>query len=136
MEAINISRSMAKTLIKKGEKMEQKIIQGIIILSASQYQIKADNGVVENEGCTVRYIATDNLSRHEDVVRPTKGYAPAKATIPYDDFKQIIAAPAMYECAFEMKVDSKGKVSMVPSAFKLIGELTVSLNRPTGNETK
>lgn len=132
MEAINISRSMAETLYTIGEKM----IQRIIIISASQYQIKNDKGEVENEGCTVRYITTDNLSRCEDSLRSTKGYAPAKSTIPYDDFKQIVVAPAMYECAFEMKVDSKGKVSMMPSAFKLIGELTVSLNRSTGNETK
>jgi hypothetical protein len=105
--------------------------QNIIIISLSQFRItNPETKKIENEGCTVRYIMAEDLSHYEDKARGVKGYAPAKATIPYDDFDKFQTVPALYEATIDAKVDSAGKVSLKPTEFKFLSAL--SLNKSNG----
>jgi hypothetical protein len=69
---------------------------------------------------------TENLAKFEDKARGVKGYPPAKATIPYEDFDNFKVVPAIYEATIDAKVDSAGKVSLKPTAFKFLNELNVN----------
>jgi hypothetical protein len=100
--------------------------QPIIVLSASQYQITNDKtGEVENEGTTVRYLMTDDLSPYKENVRPVKGRVPAKATLSYEDFDAFTVLPAFYNVELDFTPDSKGNVKVTPTRFQYLGGVSV-----------
>ena len=101
--------------------------QNVILLSVVQFLITNDQtGEVENQGCTVRYCLTEDLSPHEDTKRSVKGHVPAKATIPHEDFDSFKTVPGLYEVTMTSRIDSKGVVSLVPTDFKLISGIGVT----------
>ena len=101
--------------------------QTVILLSASQFRITNDKtGEVENEGTTVRYVISDNLSPHADNTRPAIGRSPAKATMPYDYFDTLQIAPAFYNAELEFAVDSKGNAKITATDFKFVSGINVS----------
>ena len=90
--------------------------QTVLILSATQYRITHDStGEIENEGTTVRYLMTADLSPHTD--GRTKGRVPAKANLPHAFFDQISELPVMCDVEFDFSVDSKGRASLTPIKF-------------------
>jgi len=100
--------------------------QNAIVLSASQYKITDDKGNLENSGCTLRYILSEDMSPAEDRTRGVKGHIPAKANIPFEDFDKLGELPGLYELTMTTKIDSKGVVSLVPSGFKSLGGISIT----------
>jgi hypothetical protein len=105
--------------------------QTVIVISVNQYQITKDNtSEIENEGTTVRYLLTEDLTHCEDKTQKVKGYKPAKANLPYEDYHKFQTVPGFYDLAMATKIDSQGKVSLIPAEFNLIG--AISLNKGFG----
>ena len=108
--------------------------QALIVLSAVPFEIRNnETDEIENEGCTVRYILSDDLLPCEETgKRQSKGRPPAKITLPPEQFKDFIVAPGLYEVTLNTRVDSQGKASLVPSDFKFLSRLSVSRVGPNG----
>ena len=101
--------------------------QNVLIISASQYRITNDStGAVDAEGCTVRYLMTEDLQHTEDSTRAVKGYVPAKANLPYNDFAKFQTVPGLYEAELSYSVDSKGKAAITPIGFKLLNGVSIT----------
>jgi len=98
--------------------------QNVIVLSVSKYSITNDAGKVENEGCTVRYIMNDNLAPFEDEKLVTRGYKPAKATMPIEDYQRFSNVPGLYSLDMVCKVDSTGKATLAASKFSFVSDIT------------
>ena len=94
--------------------MEQKVI----ILSASAYQMIGNDGK-PREGCTVWYIASDNI---KPVINGnSSGYVPCKASMPYEFFDVIRekgGCPIVLTASFVMRV-SGGKQVLAVDKFIL-----------------
>lgn len=106
-----------------------QIKQNIILLSVSQYCITNEKtGEVENNGCTVRYILTEDMSNCEDKARSIKGYRPAKVTLPFENFDNFNVVPALYEVGLSYNVDSKGNATLAPTDFKFLNGISVIKN--------
>jgi len=101
------------------------VTQNVIVLSVSQYCITNEaTNQVEVEGTTVRYLLTDDISPFEDKVKSSKGYAPAKVTLSYDNFHKF-QAPALYEAVISFSVDSKGSAKITPTEFNFISNISI-----------
>ena len=98
-----------------------------IVLSVAQYRVTDEKSGVENKGCTVRHLMTDNLSPYEETVRKVKGRVPAKSNVPYEDFNKFPSIPGIYEVEFDYAIDSKGVASIKASGFKFLS--TISINQ-------
>ena len=105
--------------------------QNVTILSVTPYEITNDKGVIENSGCTVRYIMSEDLNNVEDKTTPSKGHKPAKATVPYNDYDKFTVVPGLYEATLSAKIASDGKVSLTATEFKFISGLTVTRSTST-----
>ena len=100
--------------------------QNVIVFSASKYRITNDAGNIENEGCTVRYIMSDSLSPVEDEKLVTKGYKPAKATMPIEEYHKFSSVPGIYSLELDSKIDSSGKVTLTATNFTFVNDITNS----------
>jgi hypothetical protein len=97
--------------------------QNVIVISASHYSFTDEATKRLNEGCTVRYITTDNLSPREDVNKTSKGYKPAKATLPVETYHKMPEIPGVYEATLIMDTNSKGDTTVKPIEFKFLSVL-------------
>lgn len=110
-----------------------QMTQNVLVQSVNQFRITNEaTGAVENEGATVRYMMTEEMAPFEDRVKSAKGYRPAKATIPYEDFHKFHTVPAIYEVALTYSVDSNGKAALIPADFKFMYGITVSRSASSG----
>ena len=105
--------------------------QNVIILSVTPYEIPNEKGGIENSGCTVRYIMSEDLNPVEDKINPSKGHKPAKANIPYSDYDKFTVVPGLYEATLSAKIASDGKVSLTATEFKFLSGLTVTRTSQT-----
>ena len=108
--------------------------QALIVLSAVPFEIRNnETDEIENEGCTVRYILSDDLTPCEETgKRQSRGRPPAKITLEPERYKDFSVAPGLYEVIMNTRVDSKGNASLVPSDFKFLCRLSVSRANPDG----
>ena len=101
--------------------------QNVILLSVARFSITDEKtGMIENDGCTVRYILSENLFQCEDSKKSIKGFVPAKATIPFEDYSKLQTVPGLYEMTLDFNVNSKGEAKLKPTAFKFLSGITVS----------
>ena len=106
--------------------------QNVIVQAAYQYRIANDKtGEIENEGVTVRYISTENMAPYEDSAKSVKGYKPAKASLPYEDYAKFHTVPALYEATFGVNVATDGKTTLALKDCKFLSGIVVS--KSTGN---
>jgi len=106
--------------------METIIKFPAVVLSVMAYSISNEKGEIENDGCSVRYVATDSLKPCEDSKGTTKGYKPLKAAVPLGNFSEFTQVPALYEVVGTVSPDSSGKASFKPTEFKYMGNFTLS----------
>ena len=66
--------------------------QTALLLSANQYSFEDDKGKTV-AGCSIHYILTENLAPHEDLERQSKGYKPAKGSLPYEAYNKTQDVP-------------------------------------------
>ena len=120
--------------LKQQEVYKMILTQNVIVLSVNQFRITKDNSnEVENEGSTVRYLLSDDLTHCEDTAKAVKGYRPAKVTLLYEDYHKFQEVPALYEAIISYNVDSSGNAKVAPQEFKFLSGITVS--KPTsGNK--
>lgn len=88
----------------------------VIILSASSYKMTGNDGKPK-EGCTVWYIASDNI---KPVINGNlAGYVPCKASMPYEFFDVIRekgGCPIVSTASYVMRV-SDGKQVLTVDKF-------------------
>jgi len=107
--------------------MEKSIMQNVIVLSASTFIIKHEKtGEVENSGCTVRYVFTEDLAPKENAEKTIKGHRPAKVTLPFEEYAKFPTVPALYQAEIDFSVDSQGKAAVAAKNFKFLNAITVS----------
>ena len=100
-----------------------KATERAIVLSANQYSFDDKDAKKKVEGCGVHYILTDNLAPHADSERPTKGYKPAKATLPMATYDTIGELPGLYNLEFEFRPGSDGKLVGTVVGLEFVGLL-------------
>ena len=107
--------------------------QKIIVLSASQYRITNDAGVIENEGTHLFYVMSEDLSiKDEDTTRSVIGLRVSKDSLAYEDYDKFKASelPGHYEVTIDFRVDSKGKTTVTLSDHAFLN--TVKVMATTG----
>lgn len=105
--------------------------QNIIVLSANQFSFEDEKKNNElNEGCTVRYLLTEDFAITEDTRSLVKGYRPGKVTLPKDDYHNFAGLPALYEAGLTFSVNSKGDAVIKPVTFKHLSDLSISRVAP------
>lgn len=104
--------------------------QNIILTFAKGYRMENDAKTGYNEGVSIHYLLTDNLS--PVVGTDERGIRFSKSSIALEKGKQIINVPGLYEADFEMKSDSQGKIQLKLSDLKYISDIT--LNFPELNK--
>ena len=111
-----------KILEKGGVPMKMNAL----VLGVSRYSITDEKSGEVNRGNTVNYILSETLAQNEDKVLGQKGYRPARNSVPYENYDDFTVVPGLYELTFSQKIDSKGKVNVVPTEFRLISGIVVS----------
>ena len=100
--------------------------QNVLVLSVAQYRVTDEKTKDVNEGCTVRYLMTENMEQREDTAKAIKGHRPAKATVPFSDYHKFQAVPALYEASISYSVDSKGNAMVAPTEFRFLSPIVVN----------
>jgi len=100
----------------------------VLVLSVSAYSFTDEATKRLNEGCTVRYAVTEDLTPTEDSEKKIKGYKPAKATLPISDYGKFTVVPAYYEATLDVSVDSAGAAKITPRDFVFKNSLTQNVN--------
>jgi len=100
----------------------------VFVLSVSAYSFTDEATKRLNEGITVRYIITEDLSPIEDSEKRIKGYKPAKATMPISDYGKFTVVPAYYEATLDVSVDAAGAARVNPKEFTFKNSLTQNTN--------
>ena len=101
-----------------------RIEQNVLVITARQYQvINRETGVVENEGCSVKYLASENLVASEDHEKKLKGYLPIKAVQPFSDYDKFTTVPGIYKATLVVNVTSDGKADLKATGFEFLRNL-------------
>jgi hypothetical protein len=96
--------------------------QNILVVFARGYRIEnADKSI--NEGVTINYLLTDNLSPVGDKVE--KGIRFSKGSLPIDKAKSVNKVPGLYEADFTVRTDAKGSVTLKLADIDFISEIKV-----------
>ncbi|WP_313345688.1 hypothetical protein [Sedimentibacter sp.] len=82
--------------------------QNVIVTFVKGYRMENDSKTGYNEGISIHYLLTDNLS--PVVGNDERGIRFSKSSISLEKGKQIIKVPGLYEADFEMKSDAQGKI--------------------------
>lgn len=103
--------------------------QRILLMYAGEYDMKTEDGRVM-KGCTLKYFFFGNngelLSVHRDQVGGV-GYQNAKSNASYDIRDQVIAAPAVYDAEFDMRVGGDGKPVLLVTALHYVSDAIFSM---------
>lgn len=103
--------------------------QNAIIISVAPYVVIDEKTNAKNEGCTVRYLLTEDLTHFEDksqANQPFKGFKPSKSTVPLNDYDKFPTVPALYELKFSSRTASDGKVSLTLSEYKFLSAISIN----------
>lgn len=84
--------------------------QKCVVFSSLEYRIVDEGTGAINEGVSVRLLFSDDMTPCAD--RTQKGYKPMKAAMSLDKAHKIKDVPAIYDCKFDMSVDSLGKAAL------------------------
>lgn len=96
--------------------------QNILVVFARGYRMEnADKSI--NEGVTINYLLTDNLSPVGDKVE--RGIRFSKGSLPIDKAKKINKVPGLYEADFNVKTDAKGSVTLKLADVDFISEVII-----------
>jgi len=108
----------------------------LIVLAVSCYEIKnRDTGKLENDGCTVHYIYSEDLIPCEDKDKKAAGHKPAKVTVPVGDYSAFKVVPAIYEATLDFAVDSNGKAVIKPKDFRYVSGIGAAANATKSAKT-
>ena len=96
--------------------------QNILVVFARGYRMEnADKSI--NEGVTINYLLTDNLSPVGDKVE--RGIRFSKGSLPIDKAKSINKVPGLYEADFTVRTDAKGSVTLKLVGIDFISEIVL-----------
>lgn len=96
--------------------------QNILVVFARGYRIEnADKSI--NEGVTINYLLTDNLSPVGDKVE--RGIRFSKGSLPIDKAKSVNKVPGLYEADFTVRTDAKGSVTLKLADIEFISEVAL-----------
>ena len=92
----------------------------IIVLFAKPWSMRDDVTGATREGVTIQYLMTDSMKAIADQDEGSLGIQVAKASLDLDKQKNLIEAPAIYDCEFIMAT-SQGKTVLKPHDLKYVG---------------
>ena len=95
--------------------------QNVIVLSAKNWSLTDEQSGQQRAGISIHYLMTDNLASFTDV-DGTRGYIPAKQSIPVDQANTLVDVPGVYEAEFLMRA-SGGKNVLSISSLRYLGAL-------------
>lgn len=94
-------------------------------------------GGTTNEGITINYLLTDNLTACENPKDGSQGYKFSKSSLPVDRQHKLTAIPGFYEMDCEMSVGSTGTPVLKPFDLNLLKVCELKLNDlPSDTEQK
>lgn len=105
--------------------------QRIMLMFANEYDMKTDDGKMMR-GCVLNYYFFGTGGETLKVDRAnvgSVGYQRAKCSVDYDMRQKVVAAPAIYDAEFTMKVGSDGKPVLVVTDLTYVGDAKFSLDR-------
>ena len=96
--------------------------QRILLMYAGEYDMKTEDGRIM-KGCTLKYFFFGNNGDQVGGV----GYQNAKSNASYDIRDQVIAAPAVYDAEFDMRVGGDGKPVLLVTALHYVSDAIFSM---------
>lgn len=97
--------------------------QNIILLFAKPYRMEKDDKTGFNEGISIQYLLTDELSPVNG--ESERGMRFSKSSIPLLQGKSISKVPALYEGSFDLKSDAQGKILLKLTDVKYLSEINM-----------
>lgn len=101
--------------------------QNVIVLSAKNWALTDEQTGQQRAGISIHYVMSDNLADFTDI-DGTRGYQPAKQSIPVDKAQSLVKVPGVYEAEFLMRA-SGGKNVLSISDLRYIGSVTGSVTK-------
>ncbi|WP_313162529.1 hypothetical protein [Sedimentibacter sp.] len=95
--------------------------QNIVLVFAKGYRMENDQKTGFNEGVSLSYLLTDDLSPLTN--NDERGMRFSKSSISLDKGKNITKVPGLYEASFDIKADAKGQVQLKLSDVKFLSEV-------------
>jgi len=91
----------------------------VIVLSASKYDLKAEDGTAL-KGVSCTYLLTNTLAPVGS--ETALGYVPAKCSFSYESFEKFKQCPGVYRfvCDFAVSGGTGGKASIKPTDLEFI----------------
>lgn len=102
----------------------------ILVTFCQPLDIPAEGARSGIKGTQVKYLmAGEDLSmlQTQKGMNVPLGYQNLKCFLDPEVMQQLIAAPAFYDCEFEMRAGSDGKLTSVPRAFHYVADAQFSL---------
>lgn len=93
--------------------------QNVTVISAKNWALTDEQTGQQRAGVSIHYLMTDKLVPFTDV-DGTRGYVPAKQSIPVDQAGSLVEVPGVYEADFVMRA-SGGKNVLSISSLKYLG---------------
>ncbi len=97
----------------------------VCVMSVSRYQMVNRDTREVNEGTTVRYIFSTDLSPSDS--EDLKGYKFGKSSLNYVDFEKFGQVPGVYSADLDMNVASDGTVKIKAKNFEFKKPLVVGI---------
>lgn len=95
--------------------------QNVIVVSAKNWALTDEATGQQRAGISIHYLMTDNLAPFTDV-DGSRGFQPAKQSIPVDAAQSLVEVPGVYEADFTMRA-SGGKNVLTISSLRYMGAL-------------
>lgn len=96
--------------------------QNILLTFARGYRMEKDDKTGYNEGISVNYLLTDDLSPFVgDKIE--RGIRFSKSSISLEDGKAISKVPGLYEGNFAMRTDAKGNTILKLESVNFLSEV-------------
>jgi hypothetical protein len=103
--------------------MVANVKQVALVLAANQYSFLNDDKE-RVAGSSLHYVLTENLAPVEDTEKNSKGYRPAKASLPYEAYEDSVQeVPGFYNLLIEVQPGSDGKIKAAVTGLEFIRPL-------------
>lgn len=95
--------------------------QNIVLVFAKGYRMENDAKTGYNEGVSLSYLLTDDLSPVAN--NDERGIRFSKSSITLDKGKNITKVPGLYEASFDIKADAQGKIQLKLTDVKYLSDI-------------